>query len=118
MAIQENFCPKCGGKTTNEGLCNKCKAESVDWLVCEPRVECIVCPTCGSMKRGSIWTDVEYDRQKLSEELAFSAVSVHEDVEDLELAHLHERTDTEPDTLHHLCKRGYCTMNRFSKPVN
>lgn len=86
MTIQENFCPKCGGKTPNAGLCNKCKTESIEWLICEPRVQCILCPTCGSMKRGSIWTDVKYDRQTLIEELAFGAVSVHDDVEDLELA--------------------------------
>ncbi|WAI01149.1 60S ribosomal export protein NMD3 [Methanogenium organophilum] len=86
MAIQENFCPKCGGKTANEGLCNKCKVESIEWLICEPRVECVICPTCGSMKRGSIWTDVTYDRQQLIEELAFAAVSVHNDLEDPELA--------------------------------
>ena len=86
MTIQENFCPKCGGKTANEGLCNKCLRSSIEWLVCEPRVPVVVCPTCGSIKRGNVWTDVAYDRQQLSEELAFAAVSVHNDVEDLELA--------------------------------
>lgn len=98
MTIQKNFCPKCGGETANEGLCNKCKAEAIEWLVCEPRVESIICPTCGSIKRGSIWTDVTYDRQQLTEELAFGAVSVHEDVEDLELA-ISSR-DTTPNRTH------------------
>ncbi len=86
MSIQENFCPKCGGKTENDGLCNKCMRTSVEWLVCEPRVPIVVCPTCGSIRKGSIWTDVPYERQKLSEELAFGAVSVHRDVQDVELA--------------------------------
>ena len=86
MTIQENFCPKCGGKTENEGLCNKCKRSSIEWLTCEKRVPCVICPTCGSMRKGSIWTDVPYDRQQLAEELAFASVAVHVDVQDVELA--------------------------------
>ena len=86
MTIQENFCPKCGGKTENEGLCNKCRTSSLEWVTYEKRVPCVICPTCGSIKKGNTWADVPYDRQKLSEELAFGAVSVHVDVQDLELA--------------------------------
>ena len=86
MTIQDNFCPKCGGKTENEGICNKCKRSSIEWVTCETRVHCVICPTCGSIKKGSIWTDVPYERQQLTEEIAFDAIAVHVDVHDLELA--------------------------------
>ncbi|KAF1078368.1 60S ribosomal export protein NMD3 [Methanogenium sp. MK-MG] len=86
MTIQENFCPKCGGKTENEGFCNKCLRTAVEWVTCEKRLPCVICPTCGSIKKVNTWTDVPYDRQKLAEELAFGAVSVHADVQDIELA--------------------------------
>ena len=85
MSIKENFCPKCGGETDNEGLCNKCMRSTLEWLVCQPRVECICCPTCDSMKKGATWSDVPYDQQKLAEELAIGAMSVHNDVQDLEV---------------------------------
>ena len=113
MAIQENFCPKCGGKTDNEGLCNKCLRSSVEWLICEPRVSVVVCPTCGSMRKGSIWTDVPYDQLKLAEELAFEAVSVHNDVEDLELG----ITMTEPSPNRTLCT-VYARGMLYGEPVH
>ena len=86
MTIQENFCPKCGEKTENEGICNNCMRSSVEWATCGDRIQCVICPTCGSIKKGSIWTDVPYERQKLTEELAYDAVAVHADIEELEIA--------------------------------
>ncbi|MBT8507390.1 NMD protein affecting ribosome stability and mRNA decay [Methanomicrobiaceae archaeon CYW5] len=83
MNIQENFCPKCGGPTTNEGICDKCLAESIDWIVAEQRVVCTFCPTCGSMKQGNTWSDATPNRELLAEELALGALKVHPDVENL-----------------------------------
>ena len=85
MNIQENFCPKCGGPTENEGICNTCLAESIEWIVAEPRVVCAYCPTCGSVKQGNTWSDTTRERQVLAEELALGALSVHHDVQDLHL---------------------------------
>jgi len=85
MKIQENFCPKCGGPTDNDGICNKCLAETIDWIVSEDRVVCVFCPTCGSLKQGNTWSDSTLEREVLAEELALGAVSVHRDVQDLHL---------------------------------
>jgi nonsense-mediated mRNA decay protein 3 len=85
MNIQENFCPKCGGPTKNDGICNKCLAESIDWIVAEPRVVCVFCPTCGSIKQGNTWSDTTLERDVLAEELALGALTVHKDVQDLHL---------------------------------
>lgn len=51
-------------------------------MICEPRVHCTHCPTCGSLKTGSIWADTFLEREALIEELAMSGVKLHEDVED------------------------------------
>lgn len=84
MAIQEKFCPKCGGPTEG-GLCSKCKVEMTEWLVCEQRVTFVFCPTCGSIKHGSTWTDVHIEKDELSADLALQSVHIHEDVTDVNI---------------------------------
>lgn len=79
MGIQEAFCPKCGGPTEG-GLCNRCRAEAVSWFICEPRVTCVHCPTCGSIKHGNVWSDSPLERDAIASECALSAAHVHEDV--------------------------------------
>lgn len=81
MDIRQNICPKCG-RPTEEGLCNNCRAEETEWMICEPRVQCTHCPTCGSLKTGSVWADTYLGRESLIEELVMSGVKIHEDVED------------------------------------
>ncbi len=81
MNIQKNFCPKCG-EPSEEGLCGKCRVKETEWLICEPRVQCIHCPTCGSLKHGKTWTDEERNLDELAYELAANAVHLHEDVYD------------------------------------
>jgi nonsense-mediated mRNA decay protein 3 len=39
-----------------------------------PRVECITCPTCGSLKAGSVWQDSPLSREDLTRELAIQAI--------------------------------------------
>ncbi|MBN2733534.1 MAG: 60S ribosomal export protein NMD3 [Methanomicrobiaceae archaeon] len=84
MDIKQNICPKCG-EPSEEGLCNKCKAEEVDWITFDARVQCIHCPTCGSLRHQNTWTDCEIDRDKLIEEIALDAVHIHDDVRDLKV---------------------------------
>ena len=82
--MRESFCPKCG-EPTDEGLCPRCMVDATEWLVCEPRVEQVVCPSCGSLRQGSTWTDVEQDPADVAATLAMSAVHVHEDVTGLHI---------------------------------
>ncbi len=79
MEIRETFCPKCGGPSDG-GLCGKCRAEMTEWLVCDNRIEFVRCPSCGSLKHGNTWTDVQKDEDELAAELALGAVHLHEDV--------------------------------------
>jgi nonsense-mediated mRNA decay protein 3 len=79
MSIQESFCPKCGGASEG-GLCGKCRAKQTEWLVCDPRISSVRCPTCESLKYGSRWTDTDRDHQEIAEELTLGAVHLHEDV--------------------------------------
>lgn len=84
MDIKEGFCPRCGGPS-EEGLCNRCRAGECQWLQCDPRVTVTCCPSCGSLKQGGAWTDTAFDRERLKEETALSAVHVHEDVRDVSI---------------------------------
>jgi nonsense-mediated mRNA decay protein 3 len=84
MTIQEGFCPRCGGPS-REGLCPKCRVEETSWLLCEPRISFIQCPTCGSLKSGNTWSDSEHQDEALAVELALGAVHLHEDVRDVNL---------------------------------
>ena len=81
MTIHQNICPKCGGPT-EEGLCANCRVEKTEWLICDPRVSVTFCPTCESLKQGSIWTDVTRGHEELASELSLGAVKLHEDVSD------------------------------------
>ncbi|WOF16325.1 NMD protein affecting ribosome stability and mRNA decay [Methanoplanus sp. FWC-SCC4] len=86
MDIKQNICPKCGGPS-EEGLCNNCKAESVDWIICDERVQCVHCPTCGSLRHGNTWTDSHLEREELIFNLSMDAVHLHEDVMDVEVSY-------------------------------
>ncbi|MBN1432512.1 MAG: 60S ribosomal export protein NMD3 [Methanomicrobiaceae archaeon] len=81
MDIKQNICPKCG-RPTEEGFCGNCRVEETEWMICQPRVQCTHCPTCGSLKTGSMWSDTNLQREDLIEEQAMSGVKIHEDVED------------------------------------
>jgi nonsense-mediated mRNA decay protein 3 len=80
MKIQTTFCPRCGAPTEEEGLCPACRVADTRWMICEPRVTAVSCPTCESLKRGKTWSDLRVEREDLIGELALSAVTLHEDV--------------------------------------
>ncbi len=84
MHIQKTFCPRCG-EPAEEGLCPRCRVADTEWLVCEPRVTTIYCPTCDSQKRGKTWSDLHVERPELISELAISAVHLHQDVRDVSI---------------------------------
>ncbi|MDD4300687.1 MAG: 60S ribosomal export protein NMD3 [Methanomicrobium sp.] len=79
MDIKQNICPKCG-EPSEEGLCNKCRAEELEWITYDARVQCIHCPTCGSLKQQNTWTDCKLEKDKLIEEIALNSIHIHEDV--------------------------------------
>lgn len=79
MDIQKTICPRCG-EPTEEGLCPRCRVAETEWIVCEPRVTAVYCPTCEAQKRGKTWSDVHAERSELISELAVSAIRLHEDV--------------------------------------
>jgi nonsense-mediated mRNA decay protein 3 len=77
MAITDRFCPKCGGHSEREGLCDHCKVAETRWLTCERRVQSIHCPSCGAQKQGNVWSDTDRERTDLAMDLARSAVHLH-----------------------------------------
>jgi nonsense-mediated mRNA decay protein 3 len=112
MSIQEGFCPKCGGPSKG-GLCPRCRVEETEWLVCEPRVSFIQCPTCGSLKHGNSWSDVAEPAEQLATELATGALHIHEDVTDINL----EVEVTEPSPNRTVCA-VHVTGNLYGVPVS
>ncbi|MDD1647072.1 MAG: 60S ribosomal export protein NMD3 [Methanomicrobiales archaeon] len=81
MAIQESFCPRCGAPAT-DGICGRCRAAGTRWLSADPRVTCINCPTCGSLRHGAAWTDMACSREDLADQLVRSALHFHPDLTD------------------------------------
>lgn len=79
MSITERFCPRCGGKTDDDGMCPACKLAETTIVEVTPRVTCTYCPTCDSVKTGQLWGDTKVDRETLASELALSAIHLHED---------------------------------------
>ncbi|MBP2132240.1 nonsense-mediated mRNA decay protein 3 [Methanomicrobium sp. W14] len=85
MDIKQNICPKCGGPSEG-GLCSSCRAAELEWITCDDRVLCTHCPTCGSLKQQNTWTDCKLEKDKLIDEVALSAVHIHEDVRSLSVS--------------------------------
>ncbi|MDD1655670.1 MAG: 60S ribosomal export protein NMD3, partial [Methanomicrobiales archaeon] len=85
MSIQESFCPRCGAPAA-DGICDRCRAGGTKWLSLDPRVTCIHCPTCGSLRHGSIWTDMPCSREELADRLVRSALHLHPDLTDPQIA--------------------------------
>ena len=80
MSIKKSICPKCGAPSV--GICSRCRISEIEWYKCEPRIECVCCPTCYSIKHGSNWSDISVNKEDLIDELAYTAVTLHPDVED------------------------------------
>lgn len=83
MDIKESICPKCGAPSV--GICSRCRIAEIEWYKCEPRIECVCCPTCYSIKHGANWSDISSTREELIDELAYSAVTLHPDVKDVSI---------------------------------
>ena len=73
MSIRESFCPLCGQPSRGD-LCGRCRVGKTRWMEAPARVECITCPTCGSMKAGATWQDSPVTREELTKELVSRAV--------------------------------------------
>ncbi len=81
MSIKDTICPRCG-KSSEEGLCGPCRLHEIEWVTVSPRVETILCPTCGSRKVGSSWADLESDKESLARSLVIDGIVFHPDVSD------------------------------------
>ena len=84
MSLTTGFCPKCGAPSENGDLCNACRMKETVWITIEPRVQCIICPTCESTKTAGIWSDAKMDREELANTLVNAAISIHKDVKDIQ----------------------------------
>ncbi|MCK9312928.1 MAG: 60S ribosomal export protein NMD3 [Methanocorpusculum sp.] len=82
MRITQGFCPKCGAPAENGELCGRCRLKDTIWVEVAPRVECIICPTCGSVRTANIWSDVAVDKDELGQSLVTSVIKFHKDVRD------------------------------------
>jgi len=79
MSIQQAICPRCG-EPSDEGLCGPCRLHEIEWVTISPRVQTILCPTCGSRKVGSSWSDCLEEREGLGRSLVLSGIVLHPDV--------------------------------------
>ncbi|MDO9523849.1 MAG: 60S ribosomal export protein NMD3 [Methanocorpusculum sp.] len=84
MSLTQGFCPKCGVPSENGELCGKCRVKDAVWVTIADRAECIVCPTCGSIKTAGIWSDVAVDKEELGQNLVNSVIVFHKDVEEIQ----------------------------------
>jgi len=85
MRITQGFCPKCGAPSENGDLCGKCRLKDTVWVEIADRVECIICPTCSSVRTANIWSDVAVDKDELGQSLVTSVVKFHKDVLDSQI---------------------------------
>lgn len=83
MSIRESFCPLCGEPSAGD-LCSRCRVGRTRWMQASHRVECIICPTCGSRKTGAIWQDSPVSREELTRDLAIQAVRLISEARDAE----------------------------------
>ena len=84
MSLTQGFCPKCGAPSENGELCGKCRVKDTVWVDIADRAECIICPTCGSIKTAGIWSDVAVEKEELGQNLVNSVIVFHKDVEDIQ----------------------------------
>ena len=84
MSLTQGFCPKCGAPSENGELCGKCRVKDTVWVTIAPRAECILCPTCGSIKTSGIWSDTAVEKEELGQSLVNGVIVFHKDVEDIE----------------------------------
>jgi len=84
MSITQNFCPKCGAPTEDGGICGKCRAKDLVWVEIPQRLECIICPSCGSIKTAGMWADSTIEKEELAYNIVNSAIKVHPDVKNVQ----------------------------------
>lgn len=84
MSLTQGFCPKCGVPSENGELCGKCRVKDAVWVTIADRAECIVCPTCSSIKTAGVWSDVAVDKEELGQNLVNSVIVFHKDVEEIQ----------------------------------
>jgi len=84
MSLTQGFCPKCGVPSENGELCGKCRVKDAVWVTIADRAECIVCPTCGSIKTAGVWSDVAVDKEELGQNIVSSVIVFHKDVEEIQ----------------------------------
>lgn len=84
MSLTQGFCPKCGVPSENGELCGKCRVKDAVWVNIADRAECIVCPTCASIKVANVWSDVAIPKEELGQNLVDSVIVFHKDVLDIQ----------------------------------
>ena len=82
--LTSGFCPRCGTPTPDGGLCGKCKAKDLIWATVPERLECTVCPTCGSIKTSGMWADSAVERHEIAYNIVSSSLKIHPDVKNVQ----------------------------------
>jgi nonsense-mediated mRNA decay protein 3 len=102
MSESAPFCPECGGTVEVDpgerdlpehagrtrrrvrALCDACYLERFDLVSAPDRVEVEVCGSCGAVRRGERWVDVDArDHTDVAIEAVREALSVHVDAEEV-----------------------------------
>ncbi|MFB6227786.1 MAG: 60S ribosomal export protein NMD3 [Halobacteriales archaeon] len=102
MSESARFCPECGESVTvdpaerdlpehvcrtrrrERALCDACYFERFDLVSAPDRIEVQVCGSCGAVRRGERWVDVDArDHTDVAIEEVTEALAVHVDAEDV-----------------------------------
>ena len=86
MSLTANFCPKCGAPTEDGGLCGKCRAKDLVWCEIPQRLECTICPTCGSVKTAGMWSDSSAEKEELAYTITNTSIKIHPDVKNVQIS--------------------------------
>jgi len=111
------FCPSCGdavdpdehagrgpeaaGSRRERSLCDACYFDRFDLVDAPERVTVQVCATCGAVKRGNRWVDVDArDYTDVAVDAVSEALAVHADAEDVEWVVEPEQVDETTIRMH------------------
>jgi len=82
MSIQDSMCPLCGRPSPRGEVCGPCRVGKTQWLECPPRVQVVVCPTCGARREAGVWSEMPDEWDDTVQNLVRRALVIHPALQD------------------------------------
>lgn len=133
MSESRQFCPRCGdpiesheretaGATNGRApVCFDCYFEAFELVDAPERIEVVVCATCGAVKRGKRWVDVEArDYTDVAVDEVTEAIEIHVEAEDFSWQVTPEQVDQNTVRMHcglSAVVRGHAVDTQVTVPV-